>query len=87
MKIRELIHELEEQDDPRFKNIARHMGKMVERCKAGEISEEDFEIKIDTLVNLLEIYNIKERVKYKVVAQMIEDLLAMIAIKGVTSLF
>lgn len=87
MKIKKLIHELEEQEDPRFKNIAVHMGKMAERFEAGSISEKDFETKIYTLVNLLEIYGIKEKVKYKVAAQMVEDLIAYIAIKGVTSLF
>lgn len=87
MKIKKLIHELEEQEDPRFKNIATHMGKMAERFKAGAMTEEDFQIKIDTLVNLLDIYGLKTKVKYKVAAQMVEDLLAMIAIKGVTSLF
>jgi hypothetical protein len=87
MKIKDLIHELEKQDDPRFKNIANHMGKMAERFKAGGMSEEDFQIKIETLVNLLDIYGIKEKIKYKVAAQMVEDLIAYIAIKGVTSLF
>jgi Lhr-like helicase len=87
MKIKDLIHELEKQDDPRFKNIANHMGKMAERFKAHEMSEEDFQIKIETLVNLLDIYGLKEKIKYKVAAQMVEDLLAMIVIKGVTSLF
>jgi len=87
MKIEQLIHELEEQDDPRFKNIANHMGKMAERFESGQITEDDFKIKVETLVNLLEIYGLKEKTKYKVAAQMVEDLIVTIAVKGVVSLF
>jgi hypothetical protein len=87
MKIKRLIDELESQDDPRFISVANHMKKISDRFVAGEMSAEDLEIKINALVNLLKIYGIKNKVKYKVAAQMVEDLLHFIALKGVTSLF
>lgn len=86
MKLKTLIEELESQEDPRFKSVAHHMNKIAERFITGEISAEDFEIKINALVNLLKIYGIKKKVKYKVAAQMVEDLLEFIALKGVTSI-
>jgi hypothetical protein len=86
MKIKNLIKELESQEDPRFKSVANNMSKMTDRFIAGEISAEDFEIKITALANLLKIYGIKKKVRYKVAAQMVEDLLEFIALKGVTSI-
>ena len=86
MKLADLIHELEKQEDSRFKNIAVHMGKAAERYKSGQMSAKDFETKFQTLVSLLEIYGLKEKIKYKVAAQMVEDFFKMIVIKGISSL-
>ena len=87
MKIKELIDELYEQDEPKFRHLASLLGRVAERYKSGDVAEEDLKKQIENVNRVLEVYKIKEKVERKVLAQKVEDVLTTLAMKGVAALF
>jgi hypothetical protein len=86
MEINELIDALYQQEDKRLHGVANLLAKTAERCKAGEVGEETLKNQLENVGRMLEIYQIKDKVKHKAIAQKVEDLLIILATKGVAPL-
>lgn len=87
MYLQDLIDELNDQKDKRFHHVAALMGRVADKYQAGEATEEQLKGQIENVSRLLEIYEIKDTVRHKAMAQMVEDLLILLAIRGAGVLF
>lgn len=87
MYLKDLIDVLNAQEDKRFHHVAILMGRVADRYQAGEASEVQLKAQIENVSRLLEIYQIKDTVRHKAMAQMVEDLLILLALKGAGALF